>query len=299
MVKIKVPATTANLGPGLDTLGMALSLYLTVELDFSRQGTIVDFSGDDKNELREHPEQNLVLQAAWLVLEQAGLKNPDLHLIINNEIPVGKGLGSSASAIVAGIYGANRLLGNRFSDEQLFSWAVKMEGHGDNIVPAIAGGFCAVMLQEEKVFYQKLPLPAGLKMVLAVPEFALATTKSRKVLPQQISLADAVSSLQRACFLIGSLANADYSQLALAMHDPVFQAVRKDFIPGFDQVILKAQEAGAQGVTISGAGPSVIAFTTNKETEIGEAMHQAFAESHINSQILILHPSAEGLVYLD
>ena len=299
MIKVKVPATTANLGPGLDTLGMALSLYLTVEMDFARQGTIIEFIGVGKDALSEHPEQNLVLQAAQLVLDRAGLKNTDLHLTIYNEIPVGKGLGSSASAIVAGIYAANRLIGNPFSNEQLLSWAVQLEGHGDNIVPAAAGGLCAVMLHEERAFYQKLTLPHGLNLVLAVPEFSLATSKSRAVLPQQISLADAVSSLQRACFLIGSLANADYSQLAMAMHDPVFQTVRKDFIPGFDQVIKNAQQARAKGVTISGAGPSIIAFAFNKEAEIGEAMQKAFAEAGINSQILILHPSSEGLVYLD
>jgi len=174
-----------------------------------------------------------------------------------------------------------------------------MEGHGDNIVPAVAGGLCTVMLQEEQVFYQKMTVPPGLKLVLAVPEFTLATSKSRAVLPQQISLADAVGSLQRACFLIGSLANADYSQLDMAMQDPVFQILRKDFIPGFDQVIRNAREAGAQGVTISGAGPSIIAFTVNQEARIGAAMQKAFTETGINSQILILHPSADGLVYMD
>lgn len=299
MVKVKVPATTANLGPGLDTLGMALSLYLTVEMDYCSHGTIINFIGAGQDELKADPAQNLVLQAAGWLLEQAGLKNTDLVLTINNEIPVGKGLGSSASAIVAGLYAANRLVGEPFSDDELLGWAVKMEGHGDNIVPAVAGGLCTVMLQGESVFYQKLALPPGLKMVLAVPDYSLPTSKSRAVLPQQISLPDAVSSLQRACFLIGSLANNDYNQLALAMHDPVFQALRQDFIPGFDQVIENARKAGAKGVTISGAGPSIIAFAVNKENEIGEAMQTAFAEAGINSQILILHPSADGLVYLD
>lgn len=299
MVKVKVPATTANLGPGLDTLGMALSLYLTVEMDFSSRGTIIDFIGTGNDELKEHPEQNLVLQAAGLILDKAGLKNADLELTIYNEIPVGKGLGSSASAIVAGMFAANRLTGNTFANQELLKWGVEMEGHGDNIVPAVAGGLCTVMLQEESVYFQKLALPPGLKLVLAVPDFSLATSKSRAVLPQQISLFDTVSSLQRACFLIGSLANNDYSQLAMAMHDPVFQAVRQDFIPGFEQVIIKARAAGAQGVTISGAGPSIIAFAVNKEAEIGEAMQKAFTEVGINSQILLLHPSTEGLEFID
>ncbi len=299
MVRIKVPATTANLGPGLDTLGMALSQYLTVEMNFSSSGTIIDFSGPGQDEIQDHPEKNLVWQAARLLLQQAGLNDRDLELRIQNEIPVGKGLGSSASAIVAGIYAANRLLDQPFSDEQLLSWAVKMEGHADNIVPAVVGGLCTVMLQEDQVFYQQLGLPAGLKLVLAVPDFSLATSKSRSVLPARISLADSISNLQRACFLIGSLANGDYTQLALAMHDPIFQALRKDFIPGFDQVINNAQEAGALGVTLSGAGPSIMAFTIKQETVIGEAMQQAFAQAGISSQILTLHPSAAGIVYLD
>jgi len=299
MVKVKVPATTANLGPGLDTLGMALSLYLTVEMDFSSRGTVINFIGTGNDELKDHPENNLVLQAAWLIMDKAGLKNTDLELTIYNEIPVGKGLGSSASAIVAGMFAANRLIGNKFTDEQLLDWAVAMEGHADNIVPAAAGGLCTVLLQDKSVFYQKMALPSGLQLVLAVPDFTLATSKSRSVLPQQISLADTVSSLQRACFLIASLANNDYSQLAMAMHDPVFQAVRQNFIPGFDQVIIKAREAGARGVTISGAGPSIIAFTVDKAEAIGEAMQKAFAGAGVNSQILILHPSTDGLKFMD
>lgn len=299
MVKVKVPATTANLGPGLDTLGMALSLYVTVEMDFSSQGTLINYIGTGQEELAEHPERNLILQAAWLVLAQAGLAQADLSLTIYNEIPVGKGLGSSASAIVAGIFAANRLAGNPFSNEQLLSMAFKMEGHGDNIVPAFAGGLCTVMLQGENVHYQKLPLPSDLKTVLAVPDFSLATTRARAVLPQQLSLADTVGSLQRACYLVACLENADYGQLAMAMQDPVFQALRQDFIPGFDQLRQRALLAGARGVSISGAGPSVIAFAVDNEMEIGEAMCSAFALAGINSQILFLHPSEEGMRFLD
>lgn len=299
MVRLKVPATTANLGPGLDTLGMALSLFLTVEMDFSSQGTILNYMGTGQEELREHPERNMVLQAAWMVLEQAGLKHTDLALTIYNEIPVGKGLGSSASAIVAGIFAANRLAGSPFNNEQLLSMAVKLEGHGDNIVPAFAGGLCTVLLKGDSVHYQKLALPAGLKLILAVPDFSLATTKSRAVLPQQVTLGDAVGNLQHACFLIGCLANGDYNQLAIAMQNPAFQGLRQEFIPGYDQVIIRAQMAGAKGAAISGAGPAVIAFAINNEAAIGEAMQHAFAGAGINSQILILDPSAAGLVFLD
>lgn len=299
MVKIKVPATTANLGPGLDTLGMALSLYLTVEMDYSRRGTVINFIGSGQDELQKNPDRNLILKAASLVMQQAGLYDCPLELRIHNEIPVGKGLGSSASAIVAGIYAANRLLEHPFPEEQLLSWAVKMEGHADNIVPAVSGGLTSVLLQDDKVFYQKLELPAALKLVLAVPDFALPTTQSRSVLPAQISLTDTVSSLQRACFLVASLVNGDFSQLAAAMHDPVFQAGRKGFIPGFDDVLTKAREAGALGVTLSGAGPSIIAFTIDREALIGEAMQKSFAAAGISSQILTLHPSANGMVYLD
>ncbi|CFX20664.1 Homoserine kinase [Syntrophomonas zehnderi OL-4] len=299
MVKIRVPATTANLGPGLDTLGMALSLYLTVEMTFSGQGTTIEFTGYGRDELMEKPEQNLVYKAACLVMQQAGLYERGLKLHIHNEIPVGKGLGSSASAIVAGIYAANRLLKKPFAEEQLLSWAVKMEGHADNIVPAVVGGLAIVMQRDEDVFYQQLEVPSELKTVLAVPEFVLATTQSRSVLPTQISLANTVSSLQRACFLIASLVNADYSQLAAAMHDPVFLAERKNLIPGFDRVLANALKAGALGAALSGAGPSVIALTLDKTDKIGEAMQESFAAAGISSEIFILRPSENGIKYLD
>lgn len=299
MVSVKVPATTANLGPGLDTLGMALSLYLKVEMDFSGQGTLLHFIGTGQEEMRDHPENNLVLNAARKVLNQAGLANTDLKLTIYNDIPVGKGLGSSASAIVAGMFAANRLAGSPFSDQQLLRWAVEMEGHGDNIVPAFIGGLCTVMLHGEDVYYQKLALPPGLKLVLAVPNFSLPTVKSRTILPQEVSLADSIGGLQRACFFIGSLANADYRKLSIAMQDPVFQTARQDFIPGYEQVVKNAREAGAKGVTISGAGPSVLAFSIQDEAVIGNAMQTAFAHAGVDSQIMILQPNTEGLAFLD
>jgi homoserine kinase len=196
------------------------------------------------------------------------------------------------------MFAANALVNQRFSNDELLDWAVEMEGHADNVVPAIMGGFTAAMMAEGKVFYQKILPPARLKLVLAVPDFVLPTHQSRSVLPETLSFSQSVSNLQKACFLVASMANQDFSQLQMAMDDQLIQPLRKSFIPGFDQVLGAARQAGAQGVALSGAGPSVIAFASDHEKEIGIAMQHAFFSAGIESRILNLNPSSQGIQIL-
>ncbi len=292
MVTVSVPATTANLGPGFDTLGLAVSLHLKVEMDFSEQGNLFNFSEAGS---MENPEQNLVYQAARHIMQLAGKTDQGLYITTNNEIPVGKGLGSSAAAIIAGMCAANELLGRPFDSRQILNMAVEMEGHPDNIVPAMAGGFTASLIYKGEVLWQRIAMPAGLKTVLAVPDFMLPTHDTRSILPETISLHETVNSLQKTCYLLASIANGQLDQLQPAMDDELIQTRRKAFIPGFDEVLKNALAAGAKGVALSGAGPSIVALTMGNEQEIGSSMQDAFSHAGVNSRIYILEPCQKGI----
>jgi homoserine kinase len=298
MVRVRAPATTANLGPGFDTLGMALNLYLQVEAELMGSGIEIVFSGVRDRLVMESPQENLIYKAMNLVFKKALYQPTGLYIEIDNDIPIGKGLGSSAAAIVAGMFTANRLIGDPFSSEELLRWAVAMEGHADNVVPCRTGGLTVAMVYKGEVFYQRVQAGQELQVVAAVPEFILTTEQSRSVLPSSIALPEVISNLQRACFLLASLYNGDFSHIDKAMQDMVFQPLRQQFIPGFQQVLKSALAAGALGTALSGAGPSVMAFTRAvQETVVGQAMAEAFGEAGVKVQVLYLKPDMQGVHY--
>jgi homoserine kinase len=293
MIRVRVPATSANLGPGFDTLGLALSLYLQVDIEWSDQN-IIEFAGEGAQGNKSLPERNLVWQAADRVIQTAGHRWA-VKLRIYNEIPMGKGLGSSAAAIVAGLTAANELLGKPLPQEQVLALAVEMEGHPDNVVPAFMGGLTTAMVDNKQVYYQKVRLPDEIGVVIVVPEFELPTGISRSVLPQQIDLNATVSNLQRACFLLASLHNRDFSNLDKAMDDQIYQPLRKQFIPGFDQVMKAAKSQGAIGTALSGAGPSILAFcTASEQNRVAQAMQEAFSAAGVRSRGFSLQIDNKG-----
>jgi homoserine kinase len=283
MVTVKVPATSANLGPGFDTLGLALGLYLQVSIDFSAEN-IIEYAGEGAQKVVSHLEHNLVWQAARRVLEVTG-DQYSLKLSIDNHIPIGRGLGSSAAAIAAGLISANELLERPLTQEEILTLAVDMEGHPDNIVPALIGGLTTAMMYNDQIYYQKVHFPAELSVVAVVPEFELPTEVSRSVLPQKIDLQVTISNLQRACFLLASLHNGDFSNISKAMDDQIYQPLRKQFIPGFDQVLNAALDNGAIGAALSGAGPSILAFCrVNEQERVSQAMQRAWLEVGVDSR---------------
>jgi len=283
MVTVKVPATSANLGPGFDTLGLALGLYLQVSIDFSTEN-IIEYTGEGAQKVVSHPEHNLVWQAAKRVFEVTD-NQYSLKLSIDNHIPIGRGLGSSAAAIAAGLISANELLERPLTQEEILALAVGMEGHPDNIVPALIGGLTTAMIYDDQIYYQKVHFPAEMSVVAVVPEFELPTEVSRSVLPQKIDLQVTISNLQRACFLLASLHNGDFSNISKAMDDQIYQPLRKQFIPGLDQVLNAALDNGAIGAALSGAGPSILAFCrVNEQERVSQAMQRAWLEVGVDSR---------------
>lgn len=298
MFTVRVPATSANLGPGFDTLGMALDLFLDIEIELSYGMNEVFYLTGGRAQPRNIPAEELVIKAMSLIFEKVGREIPPLRVRIHNEIPIGCGLGSSAAAIVAGLSAANFMIGQKYSRHQLMRWGLQMEGHADNIVPAMVGGLTTTMVYEGQVYYQRLAIPEVIKVVAAVPDFVLSTEESRAILPENVNLKDTISNLQRACYLLASIYNGDTRNIHMAMDDMIYQPLRKKMIPGFESVFEMAADAGALGVALSGAGPTIVAFCSGNEAQIGQAMMEAFASHGVDSRVLYLNPSAEGVKIL-
>jgi homoserine kinase len=275
-IRISVPATTANLGPGFDCLGLALSLRNRVEVSRASRLEVV-VAGEGAGVLPAGDE-NLVLVAMRHLATYVGRTLPPVRLMQHNDIPAGSGLGSSASAIIAGLLAANTLLDAAVPDPRIIALAAELEGHADNAAAALYGGL--VLVAGEDV----VPLPvAPLQAVVVLPAITLSTQAARAALPPTVPLADAVFNLGRMGLLLQALAAGDVSLLARAMDDRLHQPYRMPLIPGLEGALEGARAAGA-AACLSGAGPSVIAFTTLDHESLAAQMAAAFATAGVASR---------------
>lgn len=299
MVKVIVPATSANLGPGFDTLGVALGLYNTIEMaETGILDDVIEIEGH--GEALEKPENNLVWQAARRVFDRVGWRPYGFLIREQIGIPVARGLGSSSSAIVGGLVGANalaeRALGRPLLTEQeLLEMAVEMEGHPDNVTPALVGGFTVSCMEDNKPLYVRFDPPAGLEAVVAIPEVPLETRRARGVLPGEVSMKDAVYNLSRATLLVAALATGRLDLLKVATQDRLHQPYRERLVPGLRAVIQAALDAGAKAAALSGAGPSVIALVARGGAEpVEQAMAAAFQWHGSDCRVQTLELAAAG-----
>lgn len=306
IVTVTVPATSANLGPGFDCLGLALDLRNTLSLTASefvlyeeRETTYtVTITGVDAAKVPAN-RNNLALHAAEVVFRLAGRRPQTAELRVHNRIPVGSGLGSSSSAIVGGLVAANALIGGGLSDEELLRLAVDMEGHPDNVAPAMLGGLVLGVLPDdaggpEQLIVRRMD-PPHLTAIVVMPDFLFLTAEARAVLPRQVSRADAIYNTSRLGLLLHALLTGDFSCLRVAMGDRLHQTQRLGIIPGAAAAFDAAYGAGALGVALSGAGPSLIAFTDGDAGSIAAAMLDAFAEAGQSSRSWLLQPTADGV----
>ena len=298
MIKVRVPATTANLGPGFDCLGLALKLYLNLEIEKKIEGGLEikcvgegarEFPSDKNNLIWE--SMNLALKRSKRDSDKEGLK-----IRVFNEIPVARGLGSSAAAIIGGIVGVAKLYNINLTYQEILELALSLEGHMDNIVPALIGGFTiAYKTEKEEVKWSKIKFSNDLRIVLAIPNFTLSTEKMRKVLPSKISFSDVIFNLSRTSLLVNALQNSDWDILSEAMEDKLHQPYRIPFIPGVEEVFSKIKRRGLAGVALSGSGPTVVSLTKKgSENIISEIIKDAFKKARITCRILVLEADLEG-----
>ncbi len=256
MIKVRVPATTANVGAGFDCMGLAVSLYNYVYMDLSQDLDIASLD-DFKTPTTE---SNLIYQSAMHLFNFCNARHvKSLKIRQRTNIPVKRGLGSSSACIVAGLVGANAILGYPLKKNELLNMALKLEGHPDNVAPAIFGEFVVCAVDAHKVYFSKSKVSRKLKFVFFIPTLTMETHHSRGILKENLTLTDAVFNISRASFLVSSLLNGRFFDLKIGVQDKIHQDVRIKEIKNADLIFKLAYQEGAYGVYLSGAGSSIVA----------------------------------------
>lgn len=290
MVTVKVPATSANLGSGFDSLGIALSLYNTVEMEESDELDIYSLDGSfvPKN------DQNLIYRTAHHVYELCGKPFKALRLGQCNPIPMARGLGSSSACIAAGITGANALLGNPLKEEDMLTLACEIEGHPDNVAPALLGGFVTSVIEDGKVYAVRRDIKDSLEFAAFIPNFKLLTEKARAALPSEVPHKDAVYNLSRAALCAAAFCEERYDLLGVATGDKLHQQYRLPLIEGGAQVIAMAKECGALASFISGAGPTILAVVESGNDAFFEQAAQQLLAKEETAEFKLLRLTASN-----
>lgn len=291
-VSVRVPATSANLGPGFDALGLALSLHNDV-VAAPADGVTVCIEGEGVGALPTD-EDNIVARGVRLAFDEAGRLFAGCALTCINRIPTARGLGSSAAAWVGGLVAGNALLGSPLSREVLLRLAAQAEGHPDNVAAALLGGLTVSCSAGGGTLALALPVPANLRWVVLVPDVSSSTAAARAVLPHSVPRADAVFNVQRVALLLAALQAGRTEPLAAALDDRLHQPYREKLFPWMPRVMAAARSAGAFGCVLSGAGPSLLAVVTGSADAVARSMEQALAEAGLGGQAAVLDVDVAG-----
>ena len=320
-ITVLAPATTANLGPGFDCLGMALDLWNRLEVlpagSAADEDPLVEIAGEGVDELATDAS-NLTFRAMQFLFDEAGVAMPPLRLRCHNVIPLSRGMGSSAAAIAGGLVAANTLCDNPYSDNELLEMAATIEGHPDNVAAAVLGGLQLVVSADSsagptasgaglvpaspdtgtegatQLYTAPIPVPEDIQAVLLIPESRIATADARAVLPAQVSVADAVFNMGRVALLVAGMALDRPQYLDVATQDRLHQPYRQPLFPAIKVIFAAARYAGALGVFLSGSGSTVLALTRGREMTVAYEMFEAARLTGIASRLEITRPTTQG-----
>ena len=288
---VRVPATTANMGPGFDCLAMALDIWNTVNVELGQDGFEIVGEGADT---LERGRSNLVARSFRVPFERSGRQTPRARFACENGIPLARGLGSSSAAVVAGLLAGNELCGRPMSEADLLDLAVDIEGHPDNVSAALFGG-CQIVVGEDGSFAASpVPIPRRLKAVVYVPDVPMPTSRARSLLSKRVDRGDAVYNLGRVALLVKSFATGELSSLPTATEDRLHQPARQKMFPPMKVILRAAMDAGALGAFLSGAGSSVVALATGREVTIGYEMAEAASKAGVTGTFRVTQPSERG-----
>ena len=292
---VAAPATTANLGPGYDCLGMALDIWNTVEVEPLAAGsaTSVVVSGEGDGELEARPD-NLVYRSMEFLYRELGRELPPVKVSCRNEIPLARGLGSSAAAIAGGLAAANALSSGEFSQRDLLEMAATIEGHPDNVAAAVMGGLQLVVTDESTLYTVPISIPAAMHAVLFIPERRIATADARSVLPGELPVADAVHNMSRVALLVAGMATNHPEYLDIATQDRLHQPYRQPLFPAMKLLMQAARDAGALGAFLSGSGSTVLALTQGREMTVAYEMAEAARQASVEGAVKVTQPTALG-----
>ena len=295
MINIRVPATTANMGPGFDALGMALSQYSFFECEKAEKTEVI-IEGLESEKLTV--ENNLVIDSMNRLFEYAGKKPDGYRLKIINGVPLARGMGSSASAIIGGLMCANALIDFALEKEEILKLATEIEGHPDNVAPALLGNIIVSTSDGDgEVIYRKIEPFKGLECVLFIPEYEVSTKDSRGVLPEKVTMGDAVHNSSNLALMVMGFINGDKPLIGKTMNDRIHEPYRKKLIKKFDELKGAALESGAFAFSLSGAGSTVIAYTSENDSEkVRKAMEEVAETNNIEGKAVVIKPCADGAV---
>lgn len=293
---VRAPASSANLGPGFDSLGLSVPLFTTLRVMPQVVTEVVPLGPELSGTAAD--ESNYVYRAMLLAARRAGRELPPARIEIETEVPLARGLGSSAAALVGGIVAGNELLGRPLDDETVLDVAAREEGHPDNVAPALFGGIVVATLDKLGTHYIRLEPPAHLGVTVLVPDFELSTSKARAVLPREYSRADAVHALSHSALLAAALSVGRLDLLRHAMQDYIHQIWRAPLVPGLSDILDDAHRHGALGAALSGAGPSVLCFhDTRERTErLHTYLHGVMARNGLSGRVMDFPIDTAGTV---
>ena len=291
IISVRAPATTANLGPGFDCLGLALDIWN--ETSFEIGHSDLSISGEGENELVLDLD-NLLYRGFAKPFEIIGRDVPAVSIKAKNEIPVGRGLGSSAAAIVSGLIAGDKATGIGLSQDEILTLAAEMEGHADNVGPALLGGLQIVVSSNQEWVTSQVPIPKKISLIIFIPDKPVLTSDARSSLPEAVTLDDAKFNIGRASLFVNSMAQGDIDHLGIATQDRLHQDYRAALLPGINSVMKGALSAGAACVFISGSGPSVIAISEDRGMTVCYEMSESASKAGVHGEIRITQPSLYG-----
>ncbi|MCQ2969185.1 MAG: homoserine kinase [Clostridium sp.] len=293
--KVRVPATSANIGPGFDSLGIAFELfneYIFTEIESGVE--FIGFNSEFSN------KDNIIFKTMEKIFKDYGHNYSGLRIEITNcNIPISRGLGSSSSCIIAGIIGAFSIMGKEFNKSEVLNYAVEIEGHPDNVCPAIYGGMVIAVMEENKPIFNNIYIKDGISFVALIPEFKLSTEEARGILPNQISFKDGIYNVGRTALLLSAFANGNYDLLKYAMKDKLHQKYRSIFIKEYDKIIKESMELGALGYFISGSGPTIMTVIKENDKIFKGSIKKFLKDNNLKYSIVELKIDKTGVTVSD
>ena len=297
MVEVRVPASSANMGPGFDCFGIALSMYNTIRVEETDAGLKIIRRGGD--EYVPQDKSNLIYRAVIRAFDEVGYSPKGLKISQKSEIPMTRGLGSSSSCIVGGLIAGNIISGRQLDAARIFELACELEGHPDNAAPALYGGFCISCVDEGRL-YRKTLRPAGnIKFAAMIPDYFVPTKKSRTQLPKAVTTEDASFNVSHAAMLALAFATGDFTNLDIFVHDRLHQPYRETMIDHMEEIFEKSAELGALASYLSGSGPTVIAVLRAEDMSFAENMRRYFKEKNIDRRCVELGIDNVGAVAVE
>ncbi len=294
MIRLRVPASSANMGAGFDTLGVALGLYSHIEIEEISSG--VEIVNRNSQSFVPRDKNNLIYRAMIYLFENVGYTPKGYRIVQNSRIPMTRGLGSSSACIIGGMLAGNIISGRKLSYGEIIHLAAKMEGHPDNVGPALYGGFCVSLTDDSKTIIKSAKIDRNIKFAVIIPDYFVATKKSRGVLPSRVDFRDAVYNIGHASMFQAAMLSGDMAALRMGVKDALHQQYRKSYVDGMEEIFEKTYKLGSHATYLSGSGPTILSVLDGNYYEFRNGMSRYFRENSLEWKCMILPIDNVGAV---